>query len=195
MGSDGRDARASATCGPRPVEQRSRALAGIALPPLGRDDVVADLHTAMVIRRRVKADASDHPTRRRDDHGTNQPGLLRRISRQLLKSEPRRHSLLPSGLHTSTELPFDLSQIIVGHSAEQRRRQRDESEARRGNRVSHVPSIAPSTAARTSNAVRRARCRSGSGIARSRSATVPLVARSGTCPPAGLSVGGGRSCG
>src|SRR4051794_5782529 len=115
---DGGDARPNATGRPCPVEQRPDPLSRIALSALGHDDVVADLHAAIVIRWRMEADASDHPPRRRGDHGANQPWLLRRVGCELFESELCRHALLPPFFHTRAELPLDLSQIAAGHRAQ-----------------------------------------------------------------------------
>jgi hypothetical protein len=57
---------------------------------------------------RVEADASDHVPRRRGDHGTRAP-----------------------------ELPLHRTEIARGHGPQQRRRQRDEREPRRGDRIGH----------------------------------------------------------
>ena len=60
-------------------------------------------------------------------NGTTGP-QLRRVGCELFESELCRDTVLRSRPHASTEL-LDLSEITAGHGAQQRRRQRDETEA------------------------------------------------------------------
>jgi hypothetical protein len=86
----------------------------------------------------VETDASDDQARRRGDHGANQPRLLRSVGRELREAKRGRDTLLPAITDTSPELPLDLGPIATGHRTQQRRRQRDEPEATRRDRISHA---------------------------------------------------------